>query len=60
MYVLQNLENKYLYEFLLGEVIFCDSIQNAMVFENDFSAITIKKRVFIQTGIDLSVQTLIK
>ena len=60
MFVLQNSKNQYLNEFLMGQVIFCNSIQKAMIFENDFNAITFKKRIFIQTGIDLSVQTLIK
>lgn len=57
MYVLQNAQNQYLFEYLMGELFFCQSIQKAMTFQDQKIAVKFKKRIYKQKNVDLSVQT---
>lgn len=60
MYILINKKGQYLSEYLLGEIIFSNSMHHAMTFDDDFIAIEFKNRIKKEQNIDLIVQTFIK
>ena len=60
MYVLQNSKNEYIFEYLLGELLFCNSLANAMTFEDEFKAKDFRKRIYEDESVTVSVQRVIK
>lgn len=60
MYVLQNSKNEYVFEYLLGELLFCNSLEKAMTFEDDFKVKDFRKKIYEDKSVKVSVQRVIK